>query len=421
MTKILLTTLGSYGDLNPYLGMGRVLKKNGYEVVLCTHANYREPVEKLGLKFVELKPSLEELGPEDEWSNHVNHPRTGIEFILKKILSPYIKHNYEIILKESEGCSLIISHLLTIITPLVAEKKQIPYLSCILQPSTFLSSYEPPILGPLPFLPKLKFLGPSFFDFLYSIMEKSSNSWFKDLKKFRKEIGLTTKMENPLVKNFSSHGTLALFDKDFGEPQKDWPEKTFQVGFPLFDEEKEVELSLETQKFLENGEKPIVFTLGTAIVLTKNNFFETAYRAVKKSGHRAIFLVGKNAKPIHGYILKDEKIHVSPYEPFSKLFSQAKIIVHQCGVGTTAQALFSGKPQILVPFAHDQPDNAKIVIEKGIGITINAQKLNENNLFEAIKLIDSNENYAKKSLEFSKKMSLTSFEEEFLKAIKNFI
>ncbi|MEK7432737.1 MAG: glycosyltransferase, partial [Cyanobacteriota bacterium] len=88
------------GDLNPYLGMGRVLKKNGYEVVLCTHANYREPVEKLGLKFVELKPSLEELGPEDEWSNHVNHPRTGIEFILKKILSPYIKHNYEIILKE---------------------------------------------------------------------------------------------------------------------------------------------------------------------------------------------------------------------------------------------------------------------------------------------------------------------------------
>lgn len=421
MAKILLTTFGSHGDLHPYLGMAKILKENGYQVILTSHPHYREMVERVGVDFFPLKPSFEEVGPEETWANQANHPQKGIEFIFKKLMLPYLRDNYESITKASENCDLIISHLLTVATPMVAEKKGIPYVSSILQPATFLSSYDPPALAPLPFLPKLKFLGPSFFDFVYTLISKVSESWFKDVLVFRKELGLSLEQKNPFVRDFSKYGNLALFDEEFSKPTLDWPNKTYQVGFPLFDEDLESDLSPKTKDFLAKGEAPLVFTLGTAVVLTDTPFFEIAYKALKQTNNRAIFLVGKKAKPLSKEILNDEKIHITDYEPFSKLFHQAKIIVHQCGVGTTAQALLSGKPQILVPFAHDQPDNARIVSKKGIGVILKSKKLTEKSFIEAINEINNNADFAKNAFEFSEIMKKNSFEEKFLKAIEELL
>lgn len=421
MARILLTTFGSYGDLHPYLGMAKVLKKNGYQVILSSHEHYREVVERVGIEFTPLKPSFDDVGPEETWVHKVNHPRNGIEFISKILILPFLRDNYESISKASEDCDLIISHLLTVVTPIVAEKKGIPYLTCILQPATFMSSYDPPALAPLPFLPKLKFLGPSFFDFLYGVVSLASKHWFKEVFAFKKELGLKSEAKNPFVRNFSEHGNLALYDELFSPKPLDWPNKTYQVGFPLFDEDLDSHLSEKTQAFLDAGEAPIIFTLGTAVVLMDTPFFEIAYKALKKTNVRAVFLVGKKPRPLSQEILDDERTHITEYEPFSKLFSKGKAIAHQCGVGTTAQALLSGKPQILVPFAHDQPDNARIVAERGIGTILNHKKLSEANFIKAIDLITNDSSFAKNAFEFSEKMKLNDFEKSFLSAIEEIL
>lgn len=419
--KILLTTLGSHGDLHPYLGMAKVLKENGYEVTLSSHPHFGELVKKVGINFSHLRPSFEDIGSEDKWANQANHPTKSTEFIVKSLFMPYVRYNYEALLKEAEGTDLIVSHFLSFATPLVAEKKQIPWLSCVLQPSTFMSSQEPPMLAPAPFLPKLKFLGPKFFDLFYKVASKTSEGWFKELSLFRKELGLSTEVKNPLIRSFSPHGSLAMFDEIFFNPQSDWPQNTHQIGFPFFDEEIEDSISEETKEFLKEGEEPIIFTLGTAIVLTDSPFFELAYKAVKKTNQRAIFLIGKKAKPLPEYIKNDSQIHLSAYEPFSQLFQHGKIIVHQCGIGTTAQALLSGRPQILVPFSHDQPDNAQIVAKKGIGNVIKVKNLSEETLVKAIESINRNIDFSKNAEIFSKKMDKKLFEERLLKAVEKYV
>ena len=176
-----------------------------------------------------------------------------------------------------------------------------------------------------------------------------------------------------------------MFPAAFALQQPDWPNGVTQIGFPLFDEETTSEISPALSLFLESGPPPVVFTLGTAIVNTKTHYFEVAYAAIQQLGLRAVFLVGKNPPSIPPAATVDPNIHISPYEPFSQLFPRAQIIaVHQCGIGTTAQALASGRPQVLVPFAHDQPDNARRVVELGVGHSIPARRLTVARLRTAI-------------------------------------
>lgn len=162
MSKILLTTYGSYGDLHPFIAMGKVLSKNNYEVTIATHLRYKEMVERVGLRFLQMKPNGDELGPEESWTAKAHNPVTGYHFILNDIILPYLNDSYNTLEKEMPKYDLVISHSLTFATPLVAEKYNIPWISCVLQPAALFSSYDPSAIGALPFLAELKFLGPAF-------------------------------------------------------------------------------------------------------------------------------------------------------------------------------------------------------------------------------------------------------------------
>ena len=102
----------------------------------------------------------------------------------------------------------------------------------------------------------------------------------------------------------------------------------------------------------------MVFTLGSAAVLSAGNFFEVSAKAAIKLGIRAVLLIGSDPRNKLNMTLP-ESICVAEYAPYSKLFSRAAMVVHQGGVGTTAQCLRAGKPMLIMPYSHDQPDNAR--------------------------------------------------------------
>ena len=77
-----------------------------------------------------------------------------------------------------------------------------------------------------------------------------------------------------------------------------------------------------------------------------------------KLGVRAVLLVGKDERNKPGFALPDS-ICVADYASYSHLFPRASVVVHQGGVGTTAQCLHAGKPMLIMPYSHDQPDNAR--------------------------------------------------------------
>lgn len=421
MRKILLTTFGSHGDLNPYIAMGRALKDHGDDVTIATHAEYREQVERTGVRFVPMKPGLEDLGPQEAWSARANHPIFGTEYIIRTLILPYLEESYQTIKAAAVGQDLIISHILCFAAPLVAEELRIPWVSTALQPAVFFSAYDPPTLPFMTVLPRLKFIGPKWMRLLMWLLAKPTEFWLTPLARLRSRLGLPPSLKNELIDGFSPYGTLTLFPAAFAPPQPDWPAKTFQIGFPYFDEETTSEISPQLQTFLDAGSPPIVFTLGTAIVLMETSYFEVAYQAAKSLGLRAVFLVGKKPSRIPVAAMTDPQIHISQYEPFSQLFCKARAIVHQCGVGTTAQALASGRPQVLVPFAHDQPDNARRVVAMGCGVSIPARRLNADRLILALKTVTESETINARTREVVSELDITSFDQRLVEAISQIV
>lgn len=418
--NILLTTYGSHGDLNPYMTMASLLKEAGHTVTIATVKLYQEKVESIGCKFIPLRPNIDEIGPEGDWAKKVNDSRHGAEFVARELIIPYIEENYRTLMSATEECDLIISHVLTFVSPIVAEKRGIPWLTVMLQPATILSVYDPPAFSFAVNLPKLKFLGPAFFKFLFKVFATFSYHWFKPVYELRKKNGLPNPTANPMMKYYSPFGTLALFPASFAAHQKDWPVNTFQIGFPLYSDAESV-ISDKVSEFLKQGEAPIVFTLGTAVVEMKSDFFHIAYEAVKQTKVRAIFLIGENSDHSTDEMSNDEQICISGYESYPLLFPKCRAIVHQCGIGTTSQALYSGKPQILIPFAHDQPDNAYRVSKLGCGVTVFAKKLSVEKLVKALNEIINNRMYQDNAAKNRNELLGNDFEKKFLDAINEIL
>ncbi len=138
------------------------------------------------------------------------------------------------------------------------------------------------------------------------------------------------------------------------------------TGFPLFDEKQVHALSPEVEDFLNAGEKPLVFTPGSAM-LQGEKFFAAAAQACALSGRRGILLT-RFPKQLPAKL--PEGVKHFDYVPLSGLLPRAAAMVYHGGVGTCAQALAAGIPHLITPMAHDQHDNASRVARLGVGVEL---------------------------------------------------
>jgi len=260
------------------------------------------------------------------------------------------------------GADLLVASELVFAAPLLAATHRVPWVSTFLAPVSLFSIHDPPTL-PLPRgLEWVQRLGPLAFRFVRQIAKIVSHAWWRPVRDFRRELGLSAG-EHPLFDGkYSPVLNLALFSPVLQHPQPDWLPHMVQAGFCFF-EEPAAPLPIDVAQFLDGGEPPIVFTLGSAAVYIAGDFYSQAVRASQLLGRRAVLLLGKNSPPAN----LPASILACDYLPYAQIFSRAAAIVHQGGVGTTAQALRAGRPMIVVPFAHDQFDNAARMRRLGVG------------------------------------------------------
>ena len=372
MPKIVLATFGSYGDLNPYLAIGTALSRLGADVVIASSSVYRKAVERHGLAFAPLRPEVNE--NDSEVFRKVLDPWRGAEFLTRKLLMPSVEDMFEDLNRACDGADLLVSHVLVYAGRVVAEHRRIPWMMVILQPMTFFSAYEMPVFPPLNFLKHFRFLGPGFNAWLLKRLFSTSASWGNRVQDLRTRLGLGAG-PNPIREGlFSQDGVLAMFPEAFARRQPDWPEQTIQCGFPFLDEDfTGSPMSRSLHDFLAKGDSPVVFTLGSAAVRIAPWLVESAALASKEAGFRAVILAGPEAAEIakrHG----TANTMIVPSAPYHELFPRGRVIVHSGGVGTTAQALRSGCPQVVIPFAFDQFDNAERVVRVGCGVELSTRK-----------------------------------------------
>jgi rhamnosyltransferase subunit B len=165
--------------------------------------------------------------------------------------------------------------------------------------------------------------------------------------------------------------SIALFPAWFAATQPDWPRPLLRAGFPLYDPDPGAAPDPALARFLAAGAAPIVFTPGTGN-RQATRYFEAALDATIKLGRRAILLT-PHAQQLPADL--PAAVLWQAYVPLRALLPQVAALVHHGGIGTTAEALRAGTPQLVVPLAHDQFDNAARVAALGAGGVLPATRL----------------------------------------------
>ncbi|MGA2216988.1 MAG: glycosyltransferase [Terracidiphilus sp.] len=358
--RIVLSNIGTFGDINPLIAIALDLKRRGHVPVMAVPAVFGPKIIPLGIEFHAVRPDID---PENTlMAEMVYDVRKGTERGLREFLFPALRQTYDDLLHAVTApvrADLMLLGELNYAGPLVAEIAGIPWASYVLAPLSFFSAFDPPVLPMYPRLARADRTIPGMGRAIKRLARLVSRKWPEPIYELRSQLGLP-KGQNPLFDaKHSPYLVLALFSRSLGREQKDWPENTLITGFCFYDADAgNHALPAHLEKFLAAGPPPVVFTLGSAAVLAAGKFYEFSARAAVKLGIRAVLLIGADPRNRLRQQLPDS-ICVAEYAPYSALFSRSALVVHQGGVGTTAQCLRAGKPMLIMPYSHDQPDNAR--------------------------------------------------------------
>ena len=383
--------LGLVRGLFPYLAIADELRARGHTPVVTSCPYYQGLVEREGFAFRPLRPDVR---PDDTTLiQHVMDARRGSEVIIRELVVPALRDSFADIAAAAEGADLVVSHPITFAAPLVAERRGLPWMATVLAPLSFFSLHDFPALPNAPQIVRLTRLTPWAGRALMAMARRITRPWVAPVVALRAEFGLPPAGDPLYEGQFSPHGNLALFSRAFGEVQPDWPARTTVTGFPFFN--RAIQMPPALTAFLEAGDPPIVFTLGSAAVNTAGTFYQESAAAMAALGGRAVLLVGPQPRNVPAGLAPT--VMAVESAPHDQLFPRASIVVHQGGVGTTGQAIRGGRPQLVVPFAHDQPDNAFRVEQLGIGRVVYPKRYQAQRVARELRTLLDGRDYASRA------------------------
>lgn len=404
--RIVLSNIGTYGDINPLIALALELKRRGHTPVMALPEVYRSRILPVGVEFHAIRPDIDPTN--NVLVEMVYDIKHGTEHGLRNFLFPALRQTYDDLLDAAtkpERADLLLVGELNYAGPIVAEVTGIPWASYVLAPLSFFSAFDPPVLPPYPKLAKADKRVPGFGRVIKRVARFVSRKWPEPIYQLREELGLPPG-PNPLFDaKHSPYLVLALFSRVLGTEQKDWPANTVITGFAFYDADSgNAKLPPHLEEFVTSGEAPVVFTLGSAAVLAAGDFYEVSAKAAMDLGVRAVLLIGSDPRNRPQGKLPDS-VCVAEYAPYSKLFSKASVVVHQGGVGTTAQCLNAGKPMLIMPYSHDQPDNARRMKRLGVAKVIQKADYSPKRVTRKVRTILDDAEIAQKASEVAAHMS----------------
>jgi rhamnosyltransferase subunit B len=357
--------------------MGRALRARGHDVTVATNDYFSEQVAENGLGFVSLgtRPEAEALmGDPRLW-----HPRKGFESIVELALVPNLSRLYRIIEERRGPGQVVAASSLCLGARIAQEKLGVPMASVHLQPSVFRSRVDNGRLGPFDMGPGMPRIVKSALFWLIDTLY-AERLVGPEVNTFRGALGL-----KPVRGVFSTYFhsprlVLGLFPDWFAPIQSDWPANTHLTGFVLHDAWGRPEAHAEADAFLDAGPAPLLATPGSA-AMDRTRFFLNTVKACESAGVRAM-LVTNHPAQLPGTL--PEGIRAFPYLPFSRILPRCAAIAYHGGIGTLAQAIKASVPQLVVPNAHDQPDNGQRIERLGLGLTLSPRGYTQRNASRAI-------------------------------------
>ena len=349
--EIILCTMGTRGDALPFVALSKELVQRGHEVTLLTNENWGGLALEAGARFHAIAPEDPSQSDRDDngFFKNATVPafRRSFDYVADRVAqNPQVLLVYRANMLGMESA---------------AEKYGLRHVKIALQPSSIKSLARPP--WPMTSLVKGRFsalMRKAVVPLLYQLVEWRRGH-YRHRSVFRASVGLPPHKMGRMGAQ-TEDLTLLLTPKWFASPAEDWAQNLCCTGFLFFDEFSE---DAAIDAFVSKHGPPLVFTPGSGVTNVAQ-FFEKSLQICEASDMPGILLSRQSIA------VADAKIPFlkADFADLSKVLPKARLLVHHGGIGTTAQALRAGIPQIIVPDRFDQPDNAVRIATLGLGAAI---------------------------------------------------
>jgi UDP:flavonoid glycosyltransferase YjiC (YdhE family) len=368
-----LVSVGTDGDIFPYVGLGAALQAHGRSVTLVVSEDYEPLARRHGLAFqalVSAEENQELFGHPDFWNPLKTAPlaaRWGLRFV---------RRQYDLLSKLVTPEMVLVASPAVFAASLIHEKLGVRWTNLIFQPWMIPSCIAPPIIPNFTFLSRApRLIWKVFWRGLDAVGDILVG---RELNRLRAALGL-----NPMRRIFrnwlAKELVIGMFPDWYGQPQADWPPQMRLTGFPLFDGGQN-EMPPGVLEFCRAGSPPLAFTFGTGMAHS-SGLFRAALEACEILHARGIFLTRYRDQLPDS--LPASVMHCA-FAPFQKLFPHCAAVVHHGGIGTVAKAMAAGIPQLIHPICFDQIDNGMRVKRLGVGDCLRAKRANGKQIAAAL-------------------------------------
>jgi rhamnosyltransferase subunit B len=362
-----VVTTGSAGDLFPFLKLARSLQEAGFAITFVGPQLHEPMVRQAGFALHGTFADPAVLDDPDVW-----HPTRGFRVVWRAV-RPGLRALGPIVaaLPRDEAC-LIVAHPLAVHEALLcrAQRPGVRVVLGYLAPSNIVSVHDPLMLGPhkVP-----RWVPPGVRRWLWSQVAARliDPVVMPDINADRAAAGVAPASGLLSLLATGPDLSVTLFPAWLAAARPDWPQPMLCGDFALFDPAPDPAFAPELLAFLAQGEAPLVFTPGSAN-RQAGAYFAHALAATMALGKRAIFLTPHRDQLPSSL---PPSVLWQSYLPLQKLLPQASALVHHGGIGTTAEALRAGIPQLIVALAFDQFDNAHRVEALGAGLGLRKTRL----------------------------------------------
>lgn len=366
--RILVGAFGTLGEIHPLHAVARTLAARGHDVRLLAPAKYAPLAERAGIAFSALgDPAAFERFLAQK---HLWHPLLAYPLLargLAEVIAPAFRAVHA---QHEPGRTVLALSWMLFGARIAAEQLNIPVVTLHLAPVILRGAIEPPRIAPLPLS---RTLPPWWNRLWFGAIDATVDRLFADpINAFRQQLGLGPVRRVLGEWVHARERTIGLFPEWFAPPQPDWPPQTVLTGFPLYDGAETAALAPEIEAFLAAGSPPVVVSAGSEM-RHAFRFFRTAMAACLRLGRRVVLL---SPHPQHLPEPLPRSVIAARYAAHSLLLPRCAAIIHHGGIGTAAQALRAGVPQLVVPATFDQGDNGARLERLGVGCCIPAWRFN---------------------------------------------
>ena len=362
--RIVLASVGSLGDIHPFIALGQALKQRGHAVTLVCNDDHADSVRQAGVDFASTGPDVNLAAATA--SPHLWDPIKGLGVFWKHMLAPAIAPTFRQIARiAADGPCVVVAPPVMFGARIARDALGVRLISAYTAPAVLRTDRAPVTMAHWR-LPVGTPAGLVRWAWRAMDQHKLHPMAARTLQQQATQLGGSP--PPPGVSLFgdwmhSPDGGLSLFPEWFAPARPGWPASMHFGGFPLYHGDTEAALPERVTRFLSAGDAPVVFMPGSAMRHAAA-FFAAALASCQALRLRALFLT-PHAEQLP-QSLPDSVLHAD-YLPFAGILPRSRALVHHGGIGSCAQALHAGVPQLLMPMAHDQFDNAACLQRLGVG------------------------------------------------------